>query len=237
MHFELERTRIDKIPQDRVLDELKRVAEAQGYVEFGKRHFDASNATGISASTVVRTYGSWSKAIASLRLALQEHGVTLKRRTRSPFTEQKLFDELERIWRQLGHRPSRNEWEAAEPRISYNTYQRHFNGWVNACLAFIEHKMGAPIHADTDEAVAPDEATEVAIPQRSRSIPLKTRLDVLGRDNFRCVLCGGSPATDVGVVLYLDHMKPFSKGSTHDLENLRTLCADRNLGKSNRDNV
>jgi HNH endonuclease/Homing endonuclease associated repeat len=237
MHFEFERTRIDKIPMDRVLAELKRVAEARDFIEFGKRDFDASTATGISASTVVRTYGSWSKAMASLRSALQEHGVTLKRRTRSPFPEQRLFDELERIWRQIGHRPSRNEWEAAEPRISYNTYKRHFNGWVNACVAFIEHKMGAPIRADTDEAVMPDEATGEAIPKRSRSIPLKTRLDVLARDNFRCVLCGRNPATDVGVVLHLDHMKPFSRGGTHDLENLRTLCADCNLGKSNRDDV
>ena len=237
MHFEFERTRIDKIPMDRVLAELKRVAEARDFVEFGRRDFDASTATGISASTVVRTYGSWSKAMASLRSALQEHGVTLKRRTRSPFTEQRLFDELERIWRQIGHRPSRNEWEAAEPRISYNTYKRHFDGWVSACVAFIEHKMGAPIQADTDEAVMPDEATGEAIPKRSRSIPLKTRLDVLARDNFRCLLCGRSPAIDVGVVLHLDHMKPFSKGGTHNLGKLRTLCADYNLGKSNRDDV
>jgi hypothetical protein len=237
MDFEFERTRIDKIPQDRVLAELTRVAEAHDFVEFGKRDFNASTATGISSSTVVRTYGSWSKAMKSLRSALQESGVTLKRRTRSPYSEQRLFDELERIWRQIGHRPSRNEWEAAEPRISYNTYKRHFNGWVNACVAFIEHKMGAPIQADTDEAVRPDEATEVAIPKRSRSIPLKTRLDVLARDNFRCILCGRSPATDVGVVLHLDHMKPFSKGGTHNPGNLRTLCADCNLGKSDRDDV
>jgi hypothetical protein len=237
MHFEFERTRIDKIPQDRVLAELKRVAEAYGYVEFGKRDCDTSKATGISASTVVRTYSSWSKAMAALRSALQEYGITLKRRTRSPFTEQKLFDELERIWREVGHRPSRNEWEAAHPRINYNTYKRHFNGWVNACLAFIEHMMGAPIHADTDEAVMPAETTGEVIPKRSRSIPLKTRLAVLARDNFRCVLCGRSPATDIGVALHLDHMKPFSKGGTHDLENLRTLCADCNLGKSNRDDV
>jgi hypothetical protein len=199
MHSDFERTRIDKIPLDRVLTELKRVAEARGYVEFGKRDFDASTATGISASTVVRTYGSWSKAMISLRSALQEYGVTLKRRTRSPYTEQRLFDELERIWRQLGHRPSRNEWEAAEPRISYNTYKRHFNGWVNACVAFIEHKMGAPVQADTDEAVMPDKATEVAIPKRRRSIPLKTCLAVLARDNFRCVLCGRSPATTLAL--------------------------------------
>ncbi len=97
IHFELERTRIDKIPKDRVLAGLKRVAEARGFVEFGKRDFDASTSTRISTSTILRTYGSWSKAMAALRSALQEQGATLKRRTRSPFTEQKLFDEMERI--------------------------------------------------------------------------------------------------------------------------------------------
>jgi hypothetical protein len=118
------------------------VAEARGFVEFGKRDFDASTSTGISTSTILRTYGSWSKAMAALRSALREQGATLKRRTRSPFTEQKLFDEMERIWRQVGHRPPRNEWEAAEPRISYNTYKRHLKGWVNACLAFIRAQDG-----------------------------------------------------------------------------------------------
>lgn len=53
----------------------------------------------------------------------------------------------------------------------------------------------------------------------------------LQRDSFRCVACGRSPATDAGVVLHLDHIVPFSEGGRTNLENLRTTCADCNLGK------
>ena len=45
----------------------------------------------------------------------------------------------------LGHRPSRNEWIGLKPKMSYNTIQRHFGGWGNACLKFIEYKPGGMI--------------------------------------------------------------------------------------------
>jgi len=47
-------------------------------------------------------------------------------------SDEKLFSEMSRIWRKLGHRPSRTEWENSNPKYSYITYRRHFNGWVNA---------------------------------------------------------------------------------------------------------
>jgi len=58
------------------------------------------------------------------------------------------------------------------------------------------------------------------------------RLKVLNRDNFKCVFCGKSPATDFGTKLHIDHIIPFSKGGTSTLDNLQTLCEDCNLGKS-----
>lgn len=58
------------------------------------------------------------------------------------------------------------------------------------------------------------------------------RYDVLKRDGFRCRLCGRSVAE--GVVLHVDHIIPVSKGGKSTLDNLQTLCADCNLGKSNK---
>jgi 5-methylcytosine-specific restriction endonuclease McrA len=55
---------------------------------------------------------------------------------------------------------------------------------------------------------------------------------VLRRDGFKCVLCGRSPATEVGCRLQVDHLEPFSKGGKTTIENLRTLCERCNLGKS-----
>ncbi|MCF0142521.1 MAG: HNH endonuclease [Parasporobacterium sp.] len=67
--------------------------------------------------------------------------------------------------------------------------------------------------------------------QRSLINP-RLRYDVMKRDNFRCVLCGRGAAD--GVKLHVDHLLPIAKGGKTEPDNLRTLCADCNLGKSDR---
>lgn len=56
------------------------------------------------------------------------------------------------------------------------------------------------------------------------------RFKVLVRDNFKCCLCGRSPATDSNVKLQVDHKIPNGE-STED--NLWTLCESCNQGKGN----
>ena len=58
------------------------------------------------------------------------------------------------------------------------------------------------------------------------------RYDVMKRDGFRCVLCGRG--ADNGVKLHVDHILPVSKGGKTVMNNLRTLCSDCNLGKSDK---
>lgn len=58
------------------------------------------------------------------------------------------------------------------------------------------------------------------------------RYQILQRDGFCCQVCGRSRMD--GVVLHVDHIKPISKGGKTESENLRTLCADCNLGKGDR---
>jgi len=60
------------------------------------------------------------------------------------------------------------------------------------------------------------------------------RFKVLQRDRFRCQLCGRSPATNLSCNLHVDHIVPYSKGGRTTLENLRTLCAECNIGRGNR---
>lgn len=69
-------------------------------------------------------------------------------------------------------------------------------------------------------------------PNHSRTISDKLRYQVLKRDNFKCCACGASPAKDPAVDLHIDHIIPWSKGGETKLENLQTLCARCNLGKS-----
>ncbi len=58
----------------------------------------------------------------------------------------------------------------------------------------------------------------------------KLRYQILKRDGFKCSICGRS-AKD-GVTLHVDHILPVSKGGLTVPDNLRTLCEDCNLGKS-----
>jgi 5-methylcytosine-specific restriction endonuclease McrA len=71
-------------------------------------------------------------------------------------------------------------------------------------------------------------------PEDRRDPTIGLRFKVLQRDQFRCKLCGRSPSTELGCILHVDHIVPFSKGGKTTFENLQTLCSDCNVGKSNR---
>ncbi len=94
--------------------------------------------------------------------------------------------------------------------------------------------MGGSILIDTEvpEANKPKSDKNSNKIVSGRSIPLKIRLKVLDRDAYRCILCGRSPAINIGVRLHIDHKIPFSKGGRTTIDNLQTLCQDCNLGKS-----
>ena len=71
-------------------------------------------------------------------------------------------------------------------------------------------------------------------PEDRRDPSIGLRFKVLQRDQFRCRLCGRSPATELGCELHVDHIAPFSKGGKTTVENLQALCSHCNVGKSNR---
>jgi len=160
-------------------------------------------------------------------------------------SKEQLFAEMERIWNQIGHRPSRTEWESSNPLFSYGLYRHRFNGWSNACLEFIEYKMGKPIVLDSEQlsnSQGSKRATQIRGSYRHRTplvrdVPPSLKVKVLNRDRFRCVYCGRSPAKDIAVELHIDHIKPFSKGGKTTMENLQTLCQDCNLGKGDRQSL
>jgi 5-methylcytosine-specific restriction endonuclease McrA len=73
-----------------------------------------------------------------------------------------------------------------------------------------------------------------AEPTYRRDPSIGLRFKVLQRDRFRYQLCGRSPATELSCKLHVDHIVPFSKGGKTTFENLRALCAECNVGRSNR---
>jgi hypothetical protein len=242
MQFNFQRKRLNEMSEEKMLGELEKAAKHFNYIEFGRRDFD--KIANISSGVVRKHFdGSWTKGLDALRKHLQQKGLNLSPRPHAPnrvHSDKDLFNEMERVWKKVGQRPSRTEWELSEPKISYNCYKQRFGGWVNACTKFIEYKMGKEILAD--DFVLPereDSKTQLKIKanykqENSRNISLTLRLKVLSRDNFRCVFCGKSPATDIGTKLHIDHIKPFSDGGKSTLENLQTLCEECNLGKGDR---
>ncbi|MCX6702369.1 MAG: HNH endonuclease [Candidatus Wolfebacteria bacterium] len=168
----------------------------------------------------------------NLSMGIDKMDFKLERKRIDVISDDKLFSEMERVWKRLGHRPSRTEWEASNPTISYITYRRHFGGWVNACIRFIEFKMGISI---TESPIILDynNGSQKIRSEKKRDIPLKLRLKILDRDNYTCVLCGRTPALLPGLSLHVDHRIPFSKDGKTEFNNLQTLCVDCNLGKGN----
>lgn len=63
------------------------------------------------------------------------------------------------------------------------------------------------------------------------------RYQALQANNGKCQCCGRTPAH--GIVLHVDHIKPKSKFPhlALTLANLQVLCADCNIGKSNKDDT
>jgi HNH endonuclease len=71
---------------------------------------------------------------------------------------------------------------------------------------------------------------DITLPVPS-SISPSLRFDVLKRDSYRCRLCGVSAKDGEHIRLEVDHITPRSRGGTHEIHNLWTLCWDCNRGK------
>jgi len=224
----LERHRTDRLSDQEIIGELKVVAEHYDFVKFTRREFDkvAKNCKG---TAVLSRFGSWEDALARTELELRE-------RPKNPhyfISENELMVEMGRVFEIIGHRPSKAEWEAVKPKFSYTTYKTRYKGWVNAWRHFFENFKGIDLESEeSNESIGNAEKTPLKLQaEEKRTIPLKLRLKVLQRDNFKCVYCGASPATNPNIQLHIDHNIPFSKGGKTELGNLQTLCQNCNWGK------
>lgn len=236
MQFEFRRHRKDKITKEAALEALERAVAFFSYVEFGKRDV-AKASVGISASAIKNAFGgSWSLAVGALREKLFQRGKELKPRSRIIWSNEQMFEEMQRVWIKLGHRPSKDEWNESNPRISYNAYRQRFRGWENACLRFIEHQMSGHVPEPSGSIEQKHESVRSLSAKRIRHAdrrePSQSLINkVWKRDGFRCRRCGRSPATHFGVVLEIDHVKSWARGGKTTLENLQTLCAGCNRSK------
>ena len=90
-----------------------------------------------------------------------------------------------------------------------------------------------PVSASDSKVIRKN--VEEHIHTTKRNISITLRYQIMKRDNFKCVLCGASPAKDPSIELHIDHIIPWSKGGESTIDNLQTLCSVCNLGK--RDSI
>jgi hypothetical protein len=214
MKFQLKPWNKD-LTNDEVLTDLRRVA-----AELGKSNitYDEYEANGLcSCRLLERRFGSWNDALAKA-------GLPVSRRSNVP--QEELFENLRLVWEKLGQQPSRKDMQRPTSAFSGGCYEKRFHGWRNALKHFI-----AWVQEDSGDDQAVSVGDIARINRSPRSPSTRLRFQVLQRDRFRCCACGKSPATDAGVELHVDHIKPWVSGGLTVRENLQSLCSSCNYGK------
>ena len=208
-----------------LITELKRVATLLQKNELSQTDFNQNS--DFSSSAISRRFGSWQKGLISAGLE------TVKMAKR--YTELDYFENLLEVWTHYGRQPKYREIDLPPSTISSGAYERKWSKWSNALLAFIEFANGEQKTEIENKSENSNIKNEIIISKKDgRDISIGLRYKVLSRDRFRCVKCGGSPATDLKCKLHIDHILPFSKGGKTSIENLQTSCEKCNLGKGNR---
>jgi hypothetical protein len=217
MRFQLEQDNRNASDEDLIAD-LRRVATLLGrdtvtiaeQNEHGRFH----------STTHRRRFKGWKEA---LDLAGLQHG----KRVNIP--EEELLEHIEELWVRLGRQPHYSDLRG-DGTFGGTTYTRRFGSWRKALEAFV-----AFVNSEDGMLERSAEETSVEyrpVKQGNRDINWRLRFIVMRRDNFKCKVCGRTPATDPSVTLDVDHIKAWSKCGPTILENLQTLCTKCNIGKS-----
>jgi hypothetical protein len=170
-----------------------------------------------SAVCVIRRFGSW-------RGAQELVGIRGGKVWLHP--AEKLVAALEDTWREVGHPPG-VKLIKARTGIGWKPFARQWGSLARA------HELIAAFHAGAitrEQLLAP----VPRLPRKQRDLGRTVRWRVIERDRHRCVLCGRSPAMELGVELEVDHIVPVCRGGTNEESNLRTLCRECNRGKAGR---
>ncbi len=220
-----------KLSKNEIIDDIKLVAQKLQKDTLTTFEYDANgkySATGISHSFD----GSWLKAL---------NAAGLKKSRTYGVTNEEYFENIENVWRTLGRQPKYQEMVKPLSKYSNGAYERRFGTWRNALIQLVEViNNTSPIDSDKNEKEeildkTPMQESPILKHKTKREVNYKLRFLVLRRDNFKCKVCGRSPATNPKIILHIDHIIPWEKGGETVLDNLQSLCSDCNLGKSNLD--
>jgi len=203
--FELEPYHHNVSEEDLIKD-INRVAKLLGKNSVTNYEYREYGNYGLT--TVRRRFGSWSSAIKKANLIKTRH---------YNISDEELFENLEEIWIRLGRQPRCAELKKPLSKYSGSTYAYRFGTYRKALEAFITFVNKESKVSGSTSDKAPSEADvlqkgKVVRHKTSRKPNWRLRFLVMRRDNFRCQHCGRNPASEAGVRLHIDHIKPWSKG-------------------------
>jgi len=243
---EFQKARKQKYTDEEIIAEAKRIAKVLCKESVTMEEFKHNSKISMHPESVRRRFGSWVGLI-------EKAGLGLSSKYRRRYSNEEYFENLLNVWTYHGRQPFYREMDESPSTISSGAYEGRFGSWRKALEAFVA-KMNEG-DGESNKNVNPGnitvESVDVSRPERSepkhrmvipkpeerRGINLSLRYKVFVRDNFRCVSCGRSPATEIGVKLHIDHKIPFSKGGKSTIDNLQTLCHVCNLGKRDQENI
>ncbi|MEF3074454.1 HNH endonuclease [Methylobacter sp. Wu1] len=189
--------------------------------------------TGIGQKTILNRFGSWKEVLKRAELET----VALGRR----YSDEECFENILNLWMHYGRQPNYAELKQPPSNVGAKAYIGRWGSWRKALRAFVENASNTDKANQETEVNKPSELKEEyeGTPKqaKSRSLSLGIRYKILVRDNFRCVICGRSPAINLGTILHIDHILAWSKGGSNDPSNLRVLCSDCNFGKGDNHEI
>ena len=198
-----------KLTREELIEDLVFVASEMGAKKISYSLYRRCGGK-YSDTTFIIYFGSWNKAV--LEAGLLPYCIWR-------LTKEDLFMNFERLWDKFGQMPTKSLLQGSADSICTKApYIRVFGSWTNAKKEFLEWSG----------------RTEPVFEKRVRKglgVSDKIRYLVFERDDFKCRACGDYPPN---CVLQIDHIVPYSKGGSNDIDNLQTLCRVCNLGKGTR---
>lgn len=226
----LKRIRYYDATSDDCLADIKRVAALLGRDSVTGAEYDEHGK--YCEALVARRFGSW-------RTALQKAGLRVSARFHAMITDEQLLENLKRLWESRGRQPTESDFVKPLSLYSYAPYTRRFGTYRKALEAFVAAFESQEQNRPDHEAPPAEQHGCVSSPpltatrhKTPRNIGWRMRFLVMRRDNFRCRMCGCSPALPSGTILVVDHVIPWVDGGETVVENLQTLCEPCNGGKS-----
>ena len=119
--FQLERVPGAPVSNNEILADIRRVAELAGTNVVSQRLYSESGK--YDWTTARRRFGTWNKAVTAAGLEIANE---------LNITNERLFENLMRLWEHYGRQPRLSELARPPSVISDSPYKRRFRSWMDA---------------------------------------------------------------------------------------------------------